>query len=78
MGMLPFKFMGGQNAESPGLEGDEVFDIEGLSDNPAPKSVLTIKATKIDEPVVLFKATALLNTNVELNSYHNGGILHIC
>ena len=76
MGILPLKFIERQNAESLGLQGDEVFDIEGLSDNLAPKSVLTIKATKIDKSVVEFKATALLNTQVEVNYYRNGGILH--
>src|SRR5215216_7786520 len=76
MGILPLKFIEGQNAESLGLQGDEVFDIEGLSDNLAPKFVLTIKATKIDESVIEFKATALLNTPVEVNYYRNGGILH--
>ena len=76
MGILPLKFIEGQNAESLGLQGDEVFDIEGLSDNLAPKAVLTIKATQIDKSVVEFKATALLNTQVEVNYYRNGGILH--
>jgi aconitate hydratase len=76
MGILPLKFMEGQNAESLGLQGDEVFDIEGLSDNLSPRSVLTVKARKIDEAVVEFKATALLNTQVEANYYRNGGILH--
>jgi aconitate hydratase len=77
MGILPLKFMDGQNAESLGLKGDEIFDIEGLSDNMAPKTVLTVKATKPDGSMVIgFKATALLNTDVEVNYYRNGGILH--
>ncbi len=42
----------------------------------APKSVLTVRATKIDNSVVEFKANALLNTDVEVNYYRNGGILH--
>ena len=37
MGILPLKFMDGQNAESLGLKGDEVFDISGLSDTMKPK-----------------------------------------
>ena len=65
-----------QNAESLGLQGDEVFDIEGLSDKMAPKSVVNVKATKADGSTVEFKATALLNTDVEVNYYRNGGILH--
>ncbi len=76
MGILPLKFMDGQNVESLGLKGDEVYDIEGLSDKMAPKSVVNVRATKPDGSVVEFKATALLNTDVEVNYYRNGGILH--
>ncbi|MFZ5880991.1 MAG: aconitate hydratase AcnA [Chloroflexota bacterium] len=76
MGILPLKFMDGQNAESLGLKGDEVFDIDGLSDRMAPKSVMTVKAAKADGTVVEFQATALLNTDVEVNYFRNGGILH--
>jgi aconitate hydratase 1 len=76
MGILPLKFMDGQNAESLGLKGDEVFDIEGVSDTMKPKSVVNVKARKPDGAVIEFKATALLNTEVEVNYYRNGGILH--
>jgi aconitate hydratase len=76
MGILPLRFMDGQNAESLGLKGDEIYDIDGLSDNMASKSVVTVKAKKIDNSIVEFKVTALLNTDVEVNYYHNGGILH--
>ena len=76
MGVLPLKFMDGQNAEALGLDGTEVYDIEGLSDAMEPKSVVTVKARKADGKVVEFKTTALLNTSVEVNYYRNGGILH--
>ncbi|NWG35282.1 MAG: aconitate hydratase AcnA [Chloroflexi bacterium] len=76
MGILPLKFMDGQNAESLGLKGDEVYDIEGLSDDMKPKSILNVKATRSDGSVIEFKAIALLNTEVEVNYYCNGGILH--
>ncbi|MBN2115926.1 MAG: aconitate hydratase AcnA [Anaerolineales bacterium] len=76
MGILPLKFIEGQNAESLGLTGEEVFDIEGLSDNMVPKSVVKVRAKKLDDSVVEFTATALLNTAVEVNYYRNGGILH--
>ena len=76
MGILPLKFMDGQNAESLGLKGDELYDIEGLRDKMAPKSVVTVRAKKADGKVTEFKATALLNTDVEVNYYRNGGILH--
>ncbi len=74
MGILPLKFMDGQNAESLGLKGDETFDIEGLNAL-KPKSTLTVKAKKADGAVVEFKVTVLLNTDVDVNYFHNGGIL---
>lgn len=75
MGVLPLRFAEGQNAESLGLDGSEEFDIEGMN-NLKPKSELTVKAKKSDGKVIEFKATALLNTEVEVNYYRNGGILH--
>ena len=75
MGILPLKFMEGQNVESLGLTGEEVFDIEGLS-TMTPKEVVTVRARKADGSAVEFKAIALLNTVVEVNYYRNGGILH--
>jgi aconitate hydratase len=71
MGILPLKFMEGQNVESLGLTGDEVFDIQGL-DNLTPKEVVTVKAKKTDGSVIEFKTIALLNTEVEVNYYRNG------
>ncbi len=76
MGILPLKFMNGQNAESLRLDGSEIYDIEGLQDDLAPKSVLTVKARKSDGRVIEFQVMALLNTPVEVNYYRNGGILH--
>lgn len=76
MGVLPLRFADGQNAESLGLDSSEVFDIEGLNDSIQPKAELTVKAKKADGRVIEFKATALLNTDVEVNYYRNGGILH--
>ncbi len=75
MGLLPLAFMPGQNVESLGLHGDETYDISGLSDDMAPKTVVNVKATRPDGKVIEFKATALLNTDVEVKYYRNGGIL---
>ncbi len=76
MGVLPLRFTQGQNAESLGLNGSEVFTIEGLNDQIKPQSEITVKAKKSNGDVVEFKATVLLNTDVEVNYYRNGGILH--
>jgi aconitate hydratase len=83
MGVLPLRFSLGQNAESLGLDGSEVFTIEGLNDQIKPQSEVTVKAQKSPSAgsgqagkVVEFKTTVLLNTDVEVNYYRNGGILH--
>lgn len=76
MGILPLGFVEGQNAESLGLDGSEAFDIEGLDDNIKPKSELTVTAKKSDGKAIKFKVIVLLNTDVEVNYYRNGGILH--
>jgi aconitate hydratase len=75
MGILPLRFMEGQNAESLGLDGSEVYTIEGLHDNMPPKSEVTVKAKKMDDSVITFKAIVQLNTPVEVNYYRNRGIL---
>ena len=76
MGILPLQFVDGQNAELLGLTGDEVYDITGLSDDMLPQSLMKVRATRPDGTTVEFKAKALLNTDVEVNYYRNGGILH--
>jgi aconitate hydratase len=76
MGVLPLRFVEGQNAESLGLDGSETFDILGIRDDMAPQSLVTVRAAKPDGEVTEFQAKALLNTEVEVNYYRNGGILH--
>jgi aconitate hydratase len=75
MGVLPLRFVEGQNAESLGLDGSEVYTIEGLHDDMLPKSQVTVKAKKMDGSVISFKAIVQLNTPVEVNYYRNRGIL---
>ncbi len=57
------------------MKGDETYDIEGVS-TVQPKQALTVKARRADGSVTEFQVTALLNTEVEVNYYRNGGILH--
>jgi aconitate hydratase len=76
MGILPLRFTEGQNAETLDLDGSEEFSIEGLSEDIQPKSEITVIARRSNGQVVEFIATALLNTDVEVNYYRNGGILH--
>ncbi|MBE3065980.1 MAG: aconitate hydratase AcnA, partial [Chloroflexi bacterium] len=64
MGVLPLRFVDGQTAETLGLKGNEIFDIAGLNDKMTPRSIVTVKARKTDGKEIVFKAQALLNTDV--------------
>ncbi len=74
MGVLPLVFVDGQTHESLGLTGEEVFSIEGLSDDIKPRAVLTVKAEGKDG-VKTFQAMCRLDNQVEIDYFKNGGIL---
>ncbi len=74
MGVLPLQFFDGQDAESLGLTGKEVFDIKGQTD-PGAKTV-TVIATPEDGEAITFRAQVRIDTPKERDYYENGGILH--
>ncbi len=76
MGVLPLQYMPGENLESLGLTGEELFSIEGLSDAIQPKSIVTVRAESEDGSALTFEAIARLDTIIEVDYYRNGGILH--
>ena len=76
MGVLPLQFPAGESASSLGLDGTETFDIVGIQDGVAPNSTLRVSAKKSDGPVVAFEADVRLDSDVEVEYYRNGGILH--
>ncbi|QHT55941.1 aconitate hydratase [Cellulomonas sp. H30R-01] len=77
MGVLPLQFPEGENADSLGLDGTEVFDIAGvteLNEGRTPRTV-HVTATKTDGGVVEFDAVVRIDTPGEADYYRNGGIL---
>ena len=77
MGVLPLQFPAGESAASLGLQGDEVFDIEGvtaLNEGVTPKT-LQVTATKADGSSVKFDAVLRIDTPGEADYYRNDGIL---
>jgi aconitate hydratase len=72
MGVLPMQFADGQNAQSIGLKGDEIFDIAGLNDGAA-KEVAVVATGSSGEK--RFKVRVLLQTPKEVEYYRHGGIL---
>ncbi len=74
MGVLPLQFFDGQDAESLGLTGKEVFDIKGQTD--ADAKTVTVTATPEDGKAITFRAQVRIDTPKERDYYENGGILH--
>jgi len=75
MGVLPLEFEPGQNRETLGLTGDEVYDIEGIAGGLHPRARVRIRAVRPDGTAVTFSAIARLDTPVEVTYYRHGGIL---
>ncbi len=72
MGVLPLNFIAGETAQTHGLDGTEIFEIEGLKRGAAEVTVKTSKAGKS----LSFKARVRINTPKEWDYYENGGVLH--
>ena len=72
MGVLPLQFEDGQNAQSLGLKGDEIFEITGiteLNNGKTPKSVQVKAGDKS------FTAKVRIDTPGEADYYRHGGIM---
>lgn len=75
MGVLPLQFQDGHGWKTLGIDGTETFDIIGLSNDVKPGQELTVVATRQDGTQFEFTVTARLDSMVDVDYYHNGGIL---
>jgi aconitate hydratase len=72
MGVLPLQFRSGENAAILGLNGQEVFEITGITElnsGGTPKEV-SVKAGSIS-----FNALVRIDTPGEADYYRHGGIM---
>jgi aconitate hydratase len=76
MGVLPLQFKPGDSAESLGLTGQETFDIVGIGEGLEPRGTLTVRALREDASAKEFQVDVRLDSQVEIEYYQNGGILH--
>jgi len=72
MGIVPLQYIEGQNAESLGLDGTEIYDIEleGLE----PKAIVKVTAYKNGQKLE-FSTLCRVDVPAELDYIKNGGIL---
>jgi aconitate hydratase len=75
MGVLPLNFTGGQDADSLGLDGTEIFDI-AVDDDLVPRQTIRVTAARTDGTTIEFDTVARVDTPIEVEYLRNGGILH--
>jgi aconitate hydratase A / 2-methylisocitrate dehydratase len=75
MGVLPLQFKEGESADTYGITGHEIFDIDGIAQGLTPGKDIHVKATKLDGDEVLFSVICRLDSPVEVEYYKNEGIL---
>lgn len=75
MGVLPLQFKKGESPESLGLDGSESFSIKGIENDLKPLKELDVIATNDSGDEIIFKATARLDSEIEIAYYQNQGIL---
>jgi len=73
MGVLPLQFLDGENADTLGLTGREVFDIRGLAEAVARRGgPATVTVLADGRP---FDVRVRLDTEREADYYRHGGIM---
>ncbi|MFP3123862.1 aconitate hydratase AcnA [Ectobacillus funiculus] len=75
MGVLPLQFIEGQSAYSLGIRGNETFETIGLCNTIRPGQMIKVKAIREDGSSFEFDVTVRLDSVVDINYYHNGGIM---
>uniref|UniRef100_A0A1L8E113 Cytoplasmic aconitate hydratase n=1 Tax=Nyssomyia neivai TaxID=330878 RepID=A0A1L8E113_9DIPT len=71
MGIIPLQYLEGQNAESLGLTGREIFNI-AIPDDCKPGQIITVESNCGKN----FQVLVRFDTEVDLTYYRNGGILN--
>ncbi|HRE49852.1 MAG TPA: aconitate hydratase AcnA [Flavitalea sp.] len=75
MGVLPLQYASGENAGTLGLTGEEVFTLTGIAEGMKPLKRIQVLARKADGREIQFQVIARIDSRIEVEYYHHGGIL---
>ena len=75
MGILPLQFKDGTNAQSLKLDGTETYEVQGLGPNLKPQQDLTLWIRRKNGSVEHVPVKCRIDTAIEIEYYHHGGIL---
>jgi aconitate hydratase len=75
MGVLPLQFQEGEGANTLGLDGSEIYSIDGIA-SLEPRQEVAVQVTRADGSTQMITARCRIDTYNELEYYRSGGILH--
>ena len=76
MGVLPLQFKDGESAETLGLTGKEVIDVQ-IDENVRPRDFVKVTATDEQGNKKEFEVLVRFDSEVEVDYYRHGGILQM-
>ncbi|MBI4057546.1 MAG: aconitate hydratase AcnA [Elusimicrobia bacterium] len=74
MGILPLQFKPGENRDTLGLTGHEMYEVSGIAQDLKPKKEVLVRAD-VEDKTKEFKAIVRIDTPIEVEYYRHGGIL---
>ncbi len=75
MGILPLQFLDQENADSLQITGNEIFSLEGITEELRPQQEVTLVIEHLDGLIQRQKLISRLDTALEVEYYRQGGIL---
>ena len=75
MGVLPLQFKDGTTAQTLKLDGNETFDVIGLTMALKPQQDVSLRITRADGRVEVVPVRCRIDTPIEIDYYQHGGIL---
>ena len=75
MGVLPLQFIGSDSVSSLGITGNERFDLLGLENDIKPQQEATLVIHRANGQSQHVKVLLRIDTPIEVDYYHHGGIL---
>ena len=75
MGVLPLQFIGSDSVSSLGITGNESYDLLGLENDIKPQQEVTLVIHRANGQSQQVKLLLRIDTPIEVDYYHHGGIL---
>ena len=75
MGVLPLQFHEGITAQTLGLDGSEIYSIEGLGEDLKPRQDVGLRIIHKDGREEKVPVKLRIDTPIEIDYYRHGGIL---